>query len=165
MLPEIIYSVNKIVGIRAQLEIFQSLFVNVSFIPKPLTYYKFNSLGPRSKFSFCKFNNFCHTQIVGSASFWLCDNYSPTEGRPTNIARSRMSSWSGVFCMARKNKNFYAQKSNQVAASGRFRHDHVTKRTSPLFGINQMLVSATGGEGSSPSKNHVKIVFIVAESS
>ena len=31
------------------------------------------------------------------------------------------------------------------------------KRTSPLFGINQMLVSATGRKGSSPSKNHVKI--------
>ena len=31
------------------------------------------------------------------------------------------------------------------------------ERTPPLFGINQMLVSATGGEGSSPSKNHVKI--------
>ena len=31
------------------------------------------------------------------------------------------------------------------------------ERTSPLFGINQMLVSATGGERSSPSKNHVKI--------
>ena len=31
------------------------------------------------------------------------------------------------------------------------------ERTSPLFGINQMLVSASGGEGSSPWKNHVKI--------
>ena len=27
----------------------------------------------------------------------------------------------------------------------------------PLFGTNQMLMSASGGEGSSPSKNHVKI--------
>ena len=67
-----------------------------------------------------------------------------------------MSSWSGVFCVAGKNVNFYAKKSNKVAASGRFIHDHARK-TSPLFGINQMLVSATGGEGSSPSKNHVKI--------
>ena len=31
------------------------------------------------------------------------------------------------------------------------------ERTPPLFGINYMLVSTTGGEGSSPSKNHLKI--------
>ena len=31
------------------------------------------------------------------------------------------------------------------------------ERTFPLFGINQMLVSAGGRKGSSPSKNHVKI--------
>ena len=31
------------------------------------------------------------------------------------------------------------------------------ERTFPLFGINQMLKSASGGEGSSPSKNHVEI--------
>ena len=36
--------------------------------------------------------------------------------------------------------NFYAKMSNQVAASGRFRHDHVGKNTS-LFEINQMLGS------------------------
>ena len=30
--------------------------------------------------------------------------------------------------------NFYAKKSNQVAALGRFRHDHA-RRTSLLFGI------------------------------
>ena len=52
--------------------------------------------------------------------------------------------------------NFYAAKSNQVASSGRFRHDHARENI-PFFGINQMLVSATGGEGSSPSKNHMKI--------
>ena len=31
------------------------------------------------------------------------------------------------------------------------------ERTAPLFGCSQMLVSASGGEGSSTSKNHVKI--------
>ena len=51
----------------------------------------------------------------------LLDN-SPTEGRPTNLARSRMSSWSSVFCVAGKNVNFYVKKSNQVAASGRSNH-------------------------------------------
>ena len=49
---------------------------------------------------------------------------SPTEGRPTNLARSRMSSWSSVFCVADNTVNFYVKKSNQIAASDRFRHDH-----------------------------------------
>ena len=31
------------------------------------------------------------------------------------------------FCVAGKNVNFYAKKSSQVAASGRFRHDHARK--------------------------------------
>ena len=31
------------------------------------------------------------------------------------------------------------------------------ERTSPLFGINQMLLSAGGRETSSPSKTHVEI--------
>ena len=80
------------------------------------------------------------TQLISS------NDNSPTKGRPNNLARSLISSWSGVFCVAGKNVNFYAKKSNQVAASGRFRHDHAG-RTSPLSGINQMLVSASGGEG------------------
>ena len=52
---------------------------------------------------------------------------SPTEGRPTNLAKSRISSWSGVFCVAGKDVNFYTKKSNQVTASGRFRLDHARK--------------------------------------
>ena len=40
--------------------------------------------------------------------------YSLTNGRLTNLARSQMSSWSGVFCVARKDVNFYAKKSNQI---------------------------------------------------
>ena len=37
---------------------------------------------------------------------------------------SRTSSWSGVLCVAGKNVNFYAKKSNKVAASGRFKYYH-----------------------------------------
>ena len=32
----------------------------------------------------------------------MCKPYSLTEERFTNLARSRMSSWSGVFCVAGK---------------------------------------------------------------
>ena len=60
----------------------------------------------------------------------------------------------------RKERDFYVKMSNQVAASGRFRHDLMRERTSLLFGVNQMLVSASGGEGSSPLKNQVKIGFL-----
>ena len=52
--------------------------------------------------------------------------------------------------------NFYAKspiRSLLQADSGTI----MRERTSPLFWINQMLVSAGVGEGSSPSKNHVKI--------
>ena len=43
------------------------------------------------------------------------------------LSPSRTSSWSGVLCVAGKNVNFYVKKSNQVAASGRFRYDHAGK--------------------------------------
>ena len=56
--------------------------------------------------------------------------------------------------MAGKNVNFYSKKSNQVAPSEADLGMIMWERTSPLF---QMLMSAGGGEGSSPSKNHVEI--------
>ena len=60
------------------------------------------------------------------------------------------------FLCGRKERDFYTKspiRSLLQADLGTI----MQERTSPLFGINQMLVSATGGEGSSPSKNHVKI--------
>ena len=85
---------------------------------------------------------------------------SPTEGRPTNLARSRMSSWSCVFCVAGKNVNFYAK--NPIRSLIQADLGMIMRgRTSPLFGINQMLVSAVRGEGSSPSKNQVKIGSLI----
>ena len=61
-----------------------------------------------------------------------------------------------VPCVAGKNMNFYIKSPTRSLLTGRLRHDDARKNI-PLFGINQMLVSATGGDGSLPSKNHVKI--------
>ena len=61
-----------------------------------------------------------------------------------------------MSCVAGKNVNFYAKspiRSLLQADLGTI----MQERTPPLSGINQMLVSAVGREGSSPSKNHVKI--------
>ena len=43
------------------------------------------------------------------------------------LSPSQTSSWSGVLCVAGKNVDFYVKTSNQVAALGRFRHDHAGK--------------------------------------
>ena len=56
-------------------------------------------------------------------------NHRPKEGFLI-LWPSRASSWSGVLCVVGKNVNFYAKKSSQVAASGRFRHDHAGKNIS-----------------------------------
>ena len=58
--------------------------------------------------------------------------------------------------MAGKNVNLYGKspiRSLLQADLGTI----MRERTSPLFGINEMSVSAAGGEGSAPLKNHVKI--------
>ena len=39
------------------------------------------------------------------------------------------------MCVAGKNVNFYAKKSNQVAGSGRFRHDHAVERSTSSQGL------------------------------
>ena len=79
---------------------------------------------------------------------------SPTEGRPTNLAirkKSRMTERGGVFYVAGKNVI-----SMRKVQSGRcFRQilgAIIRERHPPLLGIDQMSVSAAGGEESSPSK-------------
>ena len=54
--------------------------------------------------------------------------------------------WSG----GGKNMNFYVKSPIRSLLTGRFRQEHARKNI-PLFGINQMLVSSTGGKGSLPS--------------
>ena len=41
--------------------------------------------------------------------------------------KSPVKQENGVFCVLGKHVNFYAKKSNQVAASGSFGHDHAIK--------------------------------------
>ena len=85
--------------------------------------------------------------------------YLPTEGTPTNLytgEKYRMKKLERCLCVAGKNVIFYAKspiRSLLQADLGTI----MRETTSPLSGINQMLVSVTGGEGSPPSKNHMKI--------
>ena len=49
---------------------------------------------------------------------------SPTEGRLRNLVTFSNKQLERRLCVAGKNVNFYVKKSNQVAASGKFRHHH-----------------------------------------
>ena len=61
---------------------------------------------------------------------------------------SRRTSLSGVLCVGGKNVNFCAKKSIRSLLQADL-GTIMREGTCPSFGINQMLVSASGGEGSS----------------
>ena len=67
--------------------------------------------------------------------------YSRPKGGFLILWPSQTSSWSGVLCVAGKNVNFYAKKSNQVAASGGFRHNHQRKNIPFVWDQSNVSVS------------------------